>query len=129
VNKVNSRTKNKRRKKPWIDNECREKYKCIKYLSRQVGANPWDKHLRQKLFFTKKEFNKLTRKKHRLFRNKIINNILEVEKQNSSDFWNTIKSLTGKSSPDPSFNISHQEWRDYFYKQDKTRQDLYSHKP
>jgi hypothetical protein len=80
VNKVNSRTKNKRRKKPWIDNECRVKHKCIKYLSRQIGANPWDKHL-TKLFFTKREFNKLTRKKHRLFRNKIINNFLEVEKK------------------------------------------------
>lgn len=104
VNKVNSRTKNKRRKNSWIDNECKVKYKCIKYLSWQIGANPWDKHLRQKLSFTKKELNKLTRKKHRLFRSKIINNILEVGKKIS------------RSSPNPSSNISHQEWRDYFYK-------------
>ena len=46
-----------------------------KSLSRTLQENPWDKHLRIKVYKLKKDFNKLTRKTHRLYRNILINKI------------------------------------------------------
>lgn len=51
-----------KKKKPWIDMECEEKYRTIKSLSRILQENSWDKHLRIKVYKLKKDFNKLTRK-------------------------------------------------------------------
>jgi hypothetical protein len=59
-------------------------------LSRTLQENPWDKHLQIKVYKPKKDFNKLTRKKHRLYRNILINKIVESEKNNPNEFWTTI---------------------------------------
>jgi hypothetical protein len=102
-----------KKKKPWIDVECEEKYKTIKSLSRTLQENPWDKHLRIKVYKLKKDFNKLTRKKHRLYRNILINRIVESEKNDPNEFWKTIDKLKNRSS-DPSSGISSHEWLTYF---------------
>ena len=36
---------------------------------------------------------KLVRKKHRLFKNKLLGNLIENEKNNPKDFWNTVNTL------------------------------------
>jgi hypothetical protein len=104
-----------KKKKPWIDMECEEKYRTIKSLSRTLQENPWDKHLRIKVYkLIKKDFNKLTRKKHRLYRNILINKIVESEKNDPNEFWKTIDKLKNRSS-DPSSGISSHEWFTYLY--------------
>ena len=106
--------RSRKKKKPWIDSECENNYKNIKNLSRSLRNNPWDNHLRLKVYSEKKKFNKLCRKKHRLYRNKIINQIVEAsEENNSSEFWDSIKRLSNKKT-DPSSNISHQDWLTHF---------------
>jgi hypothetical protein len=65
--------------------ECEEKYRTIKSLSRTLQENPWDKHLRIKVYKLKKDFNKLTRKKYRLYRNVLIDKIVESEKNDPND--------------------------------------------
>jgi hypothetical protein len=96
-------------KLPWIDMECEEKYRTIMSLSRTLQENPWDKHLQIKVYKPKKDFNKLTRKKHRLYRNILINKIVESEKNDPNEFWKTIDKLKNRSS-DPSSGISSHEW-------------------
>jgi hypothetical protein len=67
--------------------ECEEKYRTIKSLSRTLQENPWDKHLRIKVYKLKKDFNKLTRKKHRLYRNILINGLCKPEDRPRSLYY------------------------------------------
>lgn len=93
--KLRSRKKNN---KPWIDKECEIKYKNIKSLSKSLKENPWDNHLGQTLLFyiKKEEFNRLTRKKDRLFLNKLIYHIFESEQRDSAEFWKSADKLKRK---------------------------------
>jgi hypothetical protein len=67
--------KKRKKKKLWYDNECEVKYRYAQILGRHLSNNTWDKNLRQRVALNKKEFNKLTRKKHRPFKNNLLNKI------------------------------------------------------
>ena len=82
----------RKRKQIWYDNECTNKYKHLKFLSQQLAKNSWDNHLRSKIFYAHKVY-KLVRKKHRLFKNKLLGNLIENDKKNPKDFWNTVNTL------------------------------------
>lgn len=110
------KSQKRKRKKLWFDNECETKYSHVKNLARNLSKNPWDKNLRQKVAFNKKELNKLIRKKHRLFKNGLMKKILESENNNPSEFWKSVNQLKCKVQEDPSANISPNEWVDYFKK-------------
>jgi hypothetical protein len=71
-------------------------------------------NLRQKVALNKKEFNKLTRKKHRLFKNNLLKKNLESEDKKPSEFWKSVNQLKEKVSNDPSCHISPNEWLNYF---------------
>ena len=73
-NKPNYQKKRKK-KKLWYDNECEVKYRLVQNLASNLSNNPCDKNLRQKVALNKKEFNKLTRKKHRLFKSNLLKKI------------------------------------------------------
>ena len=112
-NKPNYQKKRKK-KKLWYDNECEVKYRHVQNLTRHLSNNPWDKNLRQKVALNKKEFNKLTRKKHRLFNSNLLKTNLESEDKNPSEFWKSVNQLKEKVSNDPGCNISPNEWMNYF---------------
>jgi hypothetical protein len=61
-----------------FDNECELKYRHLKGLARNLCNNPWDKNLRQKVAVYKKDFNRLTRKKHRIFKNNLLQKISNI---------------------------------------------------
>lgn len=69
--------------------------------------------MRQKVLYLKKKFNRLTRKKHRIYKNKILNHILDSEPGNPAEFWKSVDKLKKKVT-DPSSNISGQQWLQYF---------------
>ena len=61
----------------------------------------------------KKDFN-LTRKKHRIFKNNLLQKIVDAEDKNPNEFWKYVDKLKVKVNNDPSSNISPNEWLTYF---------------
>lgn len=110
--------KKKKKKKPkklFYDDECEKKYREVKRLARLLTKNPWDINLRYKVAFSKKEFNKLTRKKHRELKNKLLGDIMDCEEKNPKEFWKNINQLKEQVISDPSSNISPKDWVNYFH--------------
>ena len=114
ITKNRSGAKKTKKKKLWFDNECELKYRHLKGLARNLCNNPWDKNLRQKVAVYKIDFNRLTRKKHRIFKNNLLPKILDAEDKNPNEFWKYVDKLKVKVNNDPSSNISPNEWLTYF---------------
>ncbi|CAG2246642.1 unnamed protein product [Mytilus edulis] len=119
TNKTPGKTKRSKRrkiKKPYYDNECESKYRSLKSLTRKLCTEPWNDSLRHKVLYNKKELNKLIRKKYRQFRHKMIKQIIDSNNSCPNDFWNTVKKLKKENFKDPSSNIQPKEWFKYFNK-------------
>ena len=118
VNKrqLSNKKYNKKRKikKPYYDNECEIKYRSLKSMSRKLCTEPWNKALRINVLVKKKELIKLIRKKHRQFKQELLNKIVDSSEKNPEEFWKTLKTLKNKVEKDPSSNIMPSEWFDYF---------------
>ena len=114
----NVKSKRKRiiKKKPWFDNDCLVLFRHVRYLGKQVANNIWDKSLRLKFYSENKKYKRAIKKKHKLFKSNIFKQLLESEKNNPKDFWNTVNSLMDKFKTDPSADISQDEWASYFKK-------------
>ena len=104
----------RKRKQVWYDNECTNKYKHLKFLSRQLAKNSWDNHLRSKIFYEHKLYKRLVRKKHRLFKNELLSTLMENEKKNPKGFWNTVKTLLKSNKGDTSQDVSPDTWIQHF---------------
>ena len=86
----------------------------MKYLRRQLANNIWDRHLRAKIYHEKKVYRKIIRKKHRHYKNKVLNDLLENEKKTPIDFWSTVNNLISKHKSDPSEDIAPDSWINHF---------------
>ena len=51
---------------------------------------------------------------HRQFKGKMLRGLLESEKKNSKEFWNSVNKLMERQKSDPSADISPEKWLDYF---------------
>ena len=60
---------------------------------KKFKRNPFNKNLQQILICARKQFKKACKKSERKFRNKLTNNLLSIEKDNPSEFWNLIKKM------------------------------------
>jgi hypothetical protein len=60
------------------DDECKIKLRHVKSLGRLLNKSPWQRGLRHKVLFEKKQYNKLLRKKYRAFKAKLLNNLLDT---------------------------------------------------
>ena len=89
-------------------------YRETKHLSRLLGNDPYNINLRQKVYSARKLYNKLIRKKHRQFKGKMLSGLLESEKKNPKEFWNSVNELMEKQKSDPSADITPEKWVDYF---------------
>ena len=59
-------------------------------------------------------YKQLVRKKHRLFKNILLENLKENEKKNLKDFWNTVNNLLKNNKSDPSRDVSPDTWIQHF---------------
>ena len=104
----------KKLRQGWYDNKCTNKYKHLKCLSRQLVKNSWDNHVRSKICYEHKVYKTLVRKKHRLFKNKLLGNLIENEKKNPKDFWKTVNTLLKSNKGDTSKDMSPDTWIQHF---------------
>lgn len=123
-NVVLQKSKNKtKQNKPWHDDECKIKLRHVKSLGRLLNKSPWQRGLRHKVLFEKKQYNKLLRKKYRAFNAKLLYNLLDTSDKNPNEFWKVVHKLKDKCNEDPSSTIAPQEWCKYFYNLMNVRYD------
>jgi hypothetical protein len=123
-NAVLQKSKKKRKQnKPWHDDECKIKLRHVKSLGRLLNKSPWQRGLRHKVLFEKKQYNKLLRKKYRAFKAKLLNNLLDTSDKNPTEFWKVVHKLKDKCNEDPSSTIAPQEWCKYFHNLMNVRYD------
>lgn len=91
-------------------------------MSRQLTNEPWNENLRKKVWYEQKQYKKLTRKKHRLFKSKLVGSLLDIGDKNPSSFWKTIDMLKDKCNDEPSTNLTPNQWTDYVNKLLNTEQ-------
>ena len=60
--------KKRSRKKTWYDRDCDVSYRHVKSLSRQLSKTPWDRSLRMKVAYEHKQYKRLVRKMHRIYK-------------------------------------------------------------
>ena len=95
----------------------------VKSLDRLLNKSPWQRGLRHKVLFEKKQYNKLLRKKYRAFKVKLLNNLLDTFDKNPTEFWKVVHKLKDKCNEDPSSTIAPQEWCKYFHNLMNVRYD------
>ena len=78
----------------------------VKSLGRLLNKSPWQRGLRLKVLFEKKQYNKLLRKKHRAFKAKLLNNLLDTSDKNPTEFQKVVHKLKDKCNEDPSSTIA-----------------------
>jgi hypothetical protein len=108
-------SKPKRRKnKPGYDSECYNMKKQVRYLARRLNKHPQDKQLRTSFLKAKKDYQKLTAKKEKDHRNKILERLETLQASNPKAYWALIKELQETSNivnktPEPTSDslISH----------------------
>ena len=79
-------------------------------MRRQLANNTWDRHVRANIYHEKKVYRQIIKKKHRHYKNKVLNDLLENEKKNPKDFWSTVNNLISKHKSDPSEDIAPDSW-------------------
>ena len=105
--------KKRKHNKVWHDDECKIKLRHVKSLGRILTKSPWNKNLRLKVLYEKRQYNKILRKKYRNYKSKSLNFMLDASEKNPTEFLKILNSLKGKSE-DPSTSISPQDWFAYF---------------
>ncbi len=78
--------KKKKKDKPWFDKVCRSLRKTLKSLANKLSNNPFNKTVQQSYFKHKKEYKCLIRKKSRQYKAELLNNLLNIEDNNPSQF-------------------------------------------
>ena len=63
-----------------------------------------------------KKYKTLIRKKHRQYKGKLLNNLVDMEKTNPKEFWKIIERFEneGGTPSEKSGNISPEDWSNYF---------------
>jgi len=87
----------------------------LTFIYCNINKSPWQRGLRHKVLFEKKQYNKLLRKKYRAFKAKLLNNLLDTSDKNPTEFWKVVHKLKDKCNEDPSSTIAPQEWCEYFH--------------
>ena len=105
--------KKRKHNKVWHDDECKIKLRHLKSLGRIVTKSQWNKNLRLRVLYEKRQYNKILRKKYRNYKSKLLNSMLHASEINHTEFWNFLNPLKEKSE-DPSTSISPQDWFAYF---------------
>ena len=90
--------------------------RSIRNLARRISNGQVDNMLIKHYYSEKKRYNTLVRKKHRQYKAKILNSLVDMEKTNPNEFWKLIdkfKNEVGNPS-ERSGNISPEDWSVYF---------------
>ena len=106
----------KKKNKAWFDRDCSALKRSVRDLARRISNRQANNELIKHYYNEKKRYKTLIRKKHRQYKAKILNDLVDLEKLNPKEFWNLIDKFKneGGAPSEKSGNISPEDWSSYF---------------
>ena len=101
--------KEKQKHKPWFDKDCGSLKRSLKEIPSRISKRPNDSHLIKSYFQEKKKIKHYVRKKQQQYKDKIFNNLIDIDSTNSTEFWNIIDNIKNSDGvlSEKSGNMSH----------------------
>ena len=101
---------------PWYSSECKSSKWSLNRAIKAVRKDPFDRNKKQDLFSAQKRFKSICKKNENLFRKKMVDRLLSIEKKDPSEFWNVIKQMKnhGSGKNDQSKQIDPRDWMLHF---------------
>ena len=78
---------------PWFDKECKITKKRINSLGKQLRQNPMDVGIRENLFFTKRTFKNMVKRKKNVYKKDIIDKMHLTKQSEIKTFWKLLNKL------------------------------------
>ena len=102
--------------RPWFDKECRDLKKMINSLGKDLRRNPTDVKTREKLFFKKRSFTNLTKKKKNQYKKDILEKMHLTKRSDVKQFWKLLNKLDLDKidTQNAATDISPTEWMDHY---------------
>ena len=103
--------------KPWFDRDCSSLKRSIRSLASRISnMGQTNNELIKHNYKEKKKYKTLIRKKHRQYKAKLLNNLVDMGKTNPNEFWKVIDRFKNEGGilSEKSGNISPEDWSNYF---------------
>lgn len=123
VYKKLSNNNSKARNKKWFDNDLKRLKSKIKHFTAILRLSPFDSYVRKELFFTLHKYNKLRKKKARLYKQTMVNKLHEMRSKDPTEFWKLLKNLDENGKIQKQSLIPMPEWENYFKLLHKAKED------
>ena len=85
--------------KKWFDQDCNKLRREVKSLLNAINRYPLEKKLREKFFSKRKLYNKLLKRKKRVFKQKLVDALNEALDKDPDSVWKTLHGLKESESP------------------------------
>ena len=106
----------KKRHKRWFDEDCIELKRNMQKQARMIRIQNGSLDSVQRFFAAKKKFKKCVKRKHLLYKNKLVESLNMLESKNPQAFWKTLDEIQNLDSQPKENNdaLSPEEWLAYF---------------
>ena len=101
---------------PWFDKECRTTKKKINSLGKQLRRNPFDVATREDLFFTKRTFKNMVKRKKAMYKKDIIDKMHLTKQSEIKTFWKLLNKLDFDqiNTKNAANDVSPTEWMEHY---------------
>jgi hypothetical protein len=107
---------NNPRDKPWFDKDCKTTKKKIGTLANQLKRDPGNTKLRESLYFTKRSFRNMIRKKKTMYKQSIIDKMHLTKATDIKQFWKLLNKLDldNMNTKNAAAEITAREWNNHY---------------
>ena len=101
---------------PWYDKECRITKKKIDSLGKQLRRTPMDVEVRENLFFTKRTYKNMLKRKKTMYKKDIIDKMNLTKQGDIKKFWKLLNKLDFDqiNTRNAANDVSPSEWMDHY---------------
>ena len=109
--------KKRTKKKKWFNQDLDSKRRDLRLVAKDLGKNPWDRELRNRVNTMRISFNKSVKKAKKDYTNMLINKLENMHDKDPKQYWALVEELKNddiskESSSKTPFNEN--EWNAYF---------------
>lgn len=108
-----NKSKNVKPKKPWMSNNCLMLRREVRSLGKKLQKDPKNIWIRNAYHTSVREYNKLKKQLKNNFFSSLIDNINEIDPNNSKQFWSSLKKIK-KDKTESLNSITESEWVEHY---------------
>ena len=88
----------KKKNKKWFDQDCDSMYRNLKSIARSLPKSCNKPGILQHYYLLRKQYKRLIRKKQRMYKNKLLGSLIDLESRDSRSFWKVINDFNKHSA-------------------------------